>query len=173
LTPASIGLFQFMTLIGRKLEESEKHKKRVFSNNGQTNIWDLPQLIFSLVKFLRAEPLAEMACGVDLGTSVLEEREGSNALANWAMDIGGAVGGGSGYEAVEAEDFLGTIGTGGGGSGTVARALGGQRWQSPEPLPPPPHLPVLQALPARDAMARLLSSLSPSLFFRGVETNIN
>jgi hypothetical protein len=41
-------------------------------------------------------PVAEMACGVDPGTPVLE---GSNVLANWAMDIGGVVGGGGGNEA--------------------------------------------------------------------------
>ncbi len=55
-------------------------------------------------------PAVEMACGVDPGMSVLE---GSDVLANWATDIGGAVGAGSGYEAGEVEDILGAI-TGGG-----------------------------------------------------------
>ncbi len=45
-------------------------------------------------------PAAEMACRVDPGTSVLE---GSNILANWAMDISGAVDRGSSNKAGEAE----------------------------------------------------------------------
>jgi hypothetical protein len=36
-------------------------------------------------------PTAEMACRVDLGTSVLE---GSNVQENWSTDFGGMVGGG-------------------------------------------------------------------------------
>ncbi len=51
-------------------------------------------------------PTVEMACGVDPGTSVLK---GSNVLANWAMDIGGAVSGGTGDKAGEVEDVLGAI----------------------------------------------------------------
>jgi hypothetical protein len=72
---------------------------------------------------------AEMACGVDLGTSILEGREGSNVLANWAKDIGGRVGGGGGNKAVEAEDVLGAITGGGGGGSPVASTLGGRQWQ--------------------------------------------
>jgi hypothetical protein len=41
-------------------------------------------------------PTAEMACWVDLGTSILE---GSNVQENWAMDFGGMVGGDSGNKA--------------------------------------------------------------------------
>jgi hypothetical protein len=49
-------------------------------------------------------PAAEMACGVDPGTSVLE---GSNIQENWATDFGGLVGGGGGDKAgVEAETSL-------------------------------------------------------------------
>jgi hypothetical protein len=55
--PASIGLFQFFTSIRRKLEELVKHKRRIFSNNGWTNFWNFVGIIFSLVKFLWAEPL--------------------------------------------------------------------------------------------------------------------
>ncbi len=43
---------------------------------------------------------------MDLGTSVLE---GRNVLSNWAMDIGGMVGGGGGGKLGEAEDILGAI----------------------------------------------------------------
>ncbi len=56
-------------------------------------------------------PAAEMACRVDLGTSVLE---GSNVHKNWAMDFGGMVGGGGGNKAGEVEDVLGAIVSGGG-----------------------------------------------------------
>ncbi len=63
-----------------------------------------------------------MACGVDPGTSILKE---SNILANWATDIGRAVGGGSSNKAGgEAEDVLGTIAGGRGGSGAFASAQG-------------------------------------------------
>jgi hypothetical protein len=101
-------------------------------------------------------PAAEMVCGVDPGTSVLE---GSNVQENWAMDFGGMVGWGSGNEAGEAEDVLGAITGSGGSSGFIASARGGWQWQLPKPLPPP--LPASQASLAREAMARmLLSSLS-------------
>jgi hypothetical protein len=96
---------------------------------------------------------AEMACGVDPGTSILE---GSNVLANWATDIGNAVGGGSGGTAGEAKDILGTITGGRDSGGGVASARGGRQWQLP--------LPSLQASLARNAMTRLLLSLlSPLL----------
>jgi hypothetical protein len=116
-------------------------------------------------------PAVEMACRVDLGTSVLEGREGSNILANWAIDIGGAVGGGSGNKAVEVEDILGTIACGRGSSSAVASALGRWRWRLAELLPPPLPLPALQVSLARDAMARLSSSLS-LLLLVGVTTLI-
>jgi hypothetical protein len=77
---------------------------------------------------------AEMACGVDPGTSVLE---GSNIQENWATDFGGAVGGGGGNKAGEAEDVLDAISSGGGSSRSNASARGGQQWQLPKPLPPP------------------------------------
>jgi hypothetical protein len=54
-------------------------------------------------------PTIEMACGVDPGRSVLE---GSNILSNWAMDIGSALGGGSGNTAWKVEDILGAIASG-------------------------------------------------------------
>ena len=60
LTPASFGLFQFWTSIRKKLEESEKHKRRIFSNNGWTNVWDSPRIIFSLVKLLWADHLTQL-----------------------------------------------------------------------------------------------------------------
>jgi hypothetical protein len=46
LTPASDGFFQIWTLIRRKLEKLEKHKRRIFSNDGWTNFWDFPGIIF-------------------------------------------------------------------------------------------------------------------------------
>ncbi len=104
-------------------------------------------------------PAAEMACGVDLGTSVLERREGSKVLANWATDI--AVGRGIGDKAVVVENVLGTIASGGGGDCTVASALGGRRRLLPKP--PHPPLSVLWVSMARDAMARLLLSSSTLL----------
>ncbi len=58
-TPVSIGLFQFWTPIRRKLEDLEKHKRRIFSFNERTNFWDFVRHIFSLVKFLWANPLFE------------------------------------------------------------------------------------------------------------------
>jgi hypothetical protein len=103
-------------------------------------------------------PTVEMACRVDLGTSVLE---GSNIMANWATDIGSAVGRGGHDKAGEAADVLSAIAGSGGGSGTVASAWGGRQWQSPEPLPPP--LPAPWASLPRDTMVRLLLSLLPSL----------
>ncbi len=101
-----------------------------------------------------------MACGVDLGMSILE---GSGILAKWKMDIGGTVGKGSSNKGGEAEDILGTIagGGGGGGGGAVMSTRG--RWQRGLPEPPPMPLPVLQALLVRDTMVRLLSSLLPLL----------
>ncbi len=99
-----------------------------------------------------------MACGVDPGSSVLE---GSNIQKNWAMDFSGVVGGGSGYKAGEAEDVLGAITGGGGGSGSTASTWGGRQWQSHEP--PSPPLPASRASLAREAMARMLLSLLPSL----------
>jgi hypothetical protein len=50
-----------------------------------------------------------MACGVDLGTSVLE---GSDILTNWAMDISSTVDRGRGNMAGETEDVLGAINSG-------------------------------------------------------------
>jgi hypothetical protein len=67
-------------------------------------------------------PAAEMAWGVNPSTSVFE---GSNIQENWAMDIGGVVGGGGGKEAREAEDILGAIASGGGSSSSIASARGG------------------------------------------------
>ena len=66
-------------------------------------------------------PAVKMACGVDLDTSVLE---GSNVLANWAMDIGGAVGRGGDKKVGKAEDILGAITGSGGGGGAIASARG-------------------------------------------------
>jgi hypothetical protein len=68
-------------------------------------------------------PAAEMACGVDWGTSVFG---GSNILEHWATENGGAVGRGSGNKAGEAEDVLSTIPGGGGSSGNVASKQGGR-----------------------------------------------
>ncbi len=62
-------------------------------------------------------PAAEMACGVDLRTSVLE---GDDVQKNWPTDFGGVAGGGGGNEAGEVEDVLGAISGGGGGSGSIA-----------------------------------------------------
>jgi hypothetical protein len=67
-------------------------------------------------------PTAKMVCRVDPGTSVLV---GSDIQENWAMNFGGMVGGGSGNKAREAEDVLGTIAGGGGGSGSIASTRGG------------------------------------------------
>jgi hypothetical protein len=106
-------------------------------------------------------PVSEMSCGVNPGTSVLE---GSNVLANWAMDIGGTVREGSGDKAGEVEDILGTItiGGGGGGGGAIKSARGGQQRRSPKP--PPPPLLDLQTSLATNVMAWLwLSSLPSSL----------
>jgi hypothetical protein len=64
-------------------------------------------------------PAVQMACGVDPGMSILE---GSNILANWAMDISGALGGGGGNNAVEADDILGTIAGSWDGGDTVVSA---------------------------------------------------
>ncbi len=71
-------------------------------------------------------PAAEMACGMDPGMSVLE---GSSVLTNWATDISGMVGLGSGDKAGEAEEVLGTIAGSGGGGGAVASAWGGRQRQ--------------------------------------------
>ena len=57
-TPASIKKFQIRTTIRRKLDDSEKHKRRIFSYDGWTNFWDFVGLNFSIVKFLWANPLA-------------------------------------------------------------------------------------------------------------------
>jgi hypothetical protein len=97
-------------------------------------------------------PTAEIACGVDPGTSVLE---GSNVLANCAIDIGGEVGGGSGDKAGEVEDIIGAIAKGEGSSCIVVSAQGGQQLQLPEPCPPPSL--ALQTSLSRDVMARLSS----------------
>jgi hypothetical protein len=64
-------------------------------------------------------PAAEMACGVDPGTSVLE---GSNVQKNWATDFVGMVGGGGSNKAGEAEDILDAITSGGGSSRSIATA---------------------------------------------------
>jgi hypothetical protein len=63
-----------------------------------------------------------MACRVHPGTSVLEGREGSNILANWAVDIGGTEGKCSGEKAGEAEDILSAITSGRGCNDAIARA---------------------------------------------------
>jgi hypothetical protein len=101
---------------------------------------------------------AEMACGVDPGTSVLE---GSNIQKNWAMDFSSVVGRGSGDKAGEAEDILGAIASSGGGSGLIVTAQGRRQWQLPKPEPPP--LPALRASLAREAMVRMSLSLLPPL----------
>jgi hypothetical protein len=69
-------------------------------------------------------PAAEMACGVNLGMSILE---GRNILANWATDIGNAVGTGSSNKVEEVEDILGTIIGGGGSGGAITSAQGRQQ----------------------------------------------
>ncbi len=92
-------------------------------------------------------PTAEMACGVDPGTSVLE---GSNVQENWATDFSCMVGGGSGGKAKEAEDILGAIASGMGGSSSIASTRGGRQWRSPKP--PPLPLPALWASLARETM---------------------
>jgi hypothetical protein len=99
-------------------------------------------------------PAAEMAWGLDLGLSVLE---GSNIQENWAMEFGGALGGGSGNKAGEAEDILGAIAGSRGGSGSIASARGKRCWQSPERLPQ--SSPVLPASLARKEIARMSLSL--------------
>jgi hypothetical protein len=66
-------------------------------------------------------PAAEITCRVDPGTSVLE---GSNVLANWAADIGSAVGGGGINKAGEAEDILCAIAGSAGSSCTIASTWG-------------------------------------------------
>jgi hypothetical protein len=48
LSPARVGLFQFWTPIRRKIEESKKHKRRIFSKNGQTKFRDFPHINSSL-----------------------------------------------------------------------------------------------------------------------------
>jgi hypothetical protein len=103
-------------------------------------------------------PAAEMTYGVYPGTSVLE---GSNDLANWATDNGRAVGRGGGNKAGEAKDILGAIAGVGDSSGTIRSTRGGLQLQSPKP-PPQPLLASWASL-ARDVMARLLLSMSPSL----------
>ncbi len=54
--------------------------------------------------------------------------EGSNVLANWALDIGSTVDTGGGDKAREAEDVLGTIAGSRGSSGTIASARGKRQW---------------------------------------------
>ena len=103
-------------------------------------------------------PAAEMACRVDPDTSVLE---GSNVLANWATDIGGTVGRGGDKKMGKAEDVLGAIAGGGGSDGAVMSARGQRQRQLHEP--PPQPSPMWWASLARDTMARLPLSLSPSL----------
>jgi hypothetical protein len=65
-------------------------------------------------------PTTEMACGVDLGTSILE---GSNVQENWATDFSGLVGRSSSNKAREAKDVLGTI-AGGRGAAAPPQAPG-------------------------------------------------
>jgi hypothetical protein len=67
---------------------------------------------------------AKMAYGMDPGISILE---GSNVLANWAMDIGSVVGGGSGDKVGEAKDILGAIAGSRGGGSAITSTQGG--WQ--------------------------------------------
>ncbi len=69
--------------------------------------------------FAAGVPAAELACGVDPGTSILE---GSDVQKNWAMDLGGVVGRDGGNKAGETEDVLGAITSSGGGSGSIATA---------------------------------------------------
>jgi hypothetical protein len=111
-------------------------------------------------------PAAEMACGVAPGTSDLEGREESNALANWETDIGGAVGGSSGDKAGEAEDVLSAIAGGRGSSSAVTSTQNGQQRRLPRPLPSPS--PASQVSPAWDVMAGMLLSLL-SLLLVGVQ----
>ncbi len=99
-----------------------------------------------------------MACRVDLDMPVLE---GINVLANWAMDIGGVVGGGSGNKAGEVEEINGAVTGSRGGSGAVTGAQGRQQWQLSEP-PPLSSLVSWTSL-LRDVLVRLLLSSSPSL----------
>jgi hypothetical protein len=103
-------------------------------------------------------PAVEMACRIDQGMSVLEW---SNIQANWELDIGGAMGGDGGDKVGEAEDVLGTIASSGGSGGTLGSARGERQRRLPKP--PPPPLPASRASLAKDAMARLLLSLSQLL----------
>ncbi len=66
-----------------------------------------------------------MACGVDLGTYVME---GSNSQENWAMDFGRVVCRGNSNKVREAEDILGIIAGSGGSSNSIASIWGGWQW---------------------------------------------
>ncbi len=66
-------------------------------------------------------PAAEMACGVDPGTSILE---GSDVQKNWATDFGDMVGGGGSNKTGEPEDILGAIVGGRGISGSITATRG-------------------------------------------------
>jgi hypothetical protein len=56
LTSARVGLFQFWTPIRRKLEELEKHKKRIFSNKVRPNFGISIQLFFLWINFYAQTP---------------------------------------------------------------------------------------------------------------------
>ncbi len=81
------------------------------------------------------------------------------------MDFSSVVDRGGGNKAGEAEDILGTIAGSGGGRGSIASAQDRQQWRLPEP--PPLPLPARRASLAREVMARMQLSLSPS-FLVGV-----
>jgi hypothetical protein len=57
LDPCKHWVVPVLDPIRRKLEDLEKHKRRIFSYNRRTNFCDFVGLNFALVKFLQATPL--------------------------------------------------------------------------------------------------------------------
>jgi hypothetical protein len=57
----------------RKLEDLEKHKRRIFSYDGQTNFWVFVGLIFSLIKIFMGKPPSFSDLSITGGHQQFEE----------------------------------------------------------------------------------------------------
>ena len=87
----STCLRRLTRVLASPIHLGDKRKKQLQGGGGQSGAEEGQGIVGPAI-CAAGVPKAEMACGVDPGTSVLE---GSNVMANWA-DIGGAVGKGGG-----------------------------------------------------------------------------